>query len=144
MHYIYIFWVGSTMSYITEHTIAELVDRFYSKVRRDELIGPIFEAAIGEQWDAHLAKMRAFWSSVMLATRSYKGNPMMTHLQLPRLRREHFDRWLDLWRETAAEVCSEPGARAFVQRAEMIAERFLYAIDYHHQAAAMEASLQGV
>lgn len=112
----------------SEEQIAELVDTFYGRVRADLLIGPIFDAAIGDGWDLHLAKMKAFWSSVMLGSRTYKGSPMITHLGLPKLSREHFERWLALWRETAAEVCGEPAASLFVQKAETIAERFLHAI----------------
>src|SRR5215469_14250958 len=47
---------------------------------------------------AHLALLKTFWSSVLLATRSYKGDPMMTHLQLP-LEEAHFQRWLALFAE---------------------------------------------
>jgi hemoglobin len=104
------------------------VDNFYAKVRADSLIGPIFDTAIGDAWGPHLAKMKAFWSSVMLGSRTYKGNPMMTHLGLPRLSREHFERWLDLWRQSAPEVCDPEAAELFVHKAEMIAERFLYSI----------------
>jgi hemoglobin len=113
---------------VTEQQISELVDRFYDRVRADALLGPIFDRAIGNSWALHLAKMKAFWSSVMLASRAYKGNPMMTHLALPRLGREHFERWLELWRETVPEVCSEPAASVFVEKAEMIGDRLLSSI----------------
>lgn len=121
------------MDDISEEQIAELVDRFYARVRGDEMLGPIFEAAIGDHWEPHLAKMRAFWSSVMLAARTYKGNPMVAHLNLPRLTREHFDRWLEMWRQTTGELCSEPAAAQFVGKAEMIADRLLGTISLYHQ-----------
>jgi hemoglobin len=116
------------MSAVTEQQIAQLVDDFYGKIRSDDLLGPIFADAIGEDWGPHLAKMRAFWSTVMLASGTYKGNPMMAHLGLPRLTRGHFDRWLEMWRATTSEVCPGPAADLFVEKAEMIAERLLYAI----------------
>jgi hemoglobin len=87
---------------ITEDSIAELVDSFYSRIRGDQALGPIFADAIGDDWGPHLDKMRRFWSSVVLATRTYKGNPMMSHLQLPRLTQEDFAQWLQLWTETVA------------------------------------------
>ena len=128
----------------SEEQISDLVDTFYTKVRADSLIGPIFDEAIGDGWDEHLVKIKSFWASVMLGARSYKGNPMMTHLNLPKLSRGHFDRWLDLWRETAAEICEEDIAALFVQKAEMIAERFLHAIilywDAVHQPAASQTA----
>jgi len=117
---------------VNEENIAALVDAFYGKVRDDQLLGPIFAEAIGNDWGPHLAKMKAFWASVLLASRTYKGNPMIAHLQLPRLRRDHFARWLRLWQETASEVCSEEAASLFVQRAEMIGDRLLQAISMYH------------
>ena len=90
------------LEHITEDGIAMLVDRFYAKVRRDPMIGPLFNAAI-DDWDAHLAPLRAFWSSVMLTTGRYKGNPMGAHLKHP-IRPEFFTRWLELWGETADEL----------------------------------------
>lgn len=128
------------MAPVTEEQIAELVDSFYGRVRGDVVLGPIFASAIGENWDPHLTKMRAFWSSVMLASRTYKGNPMVAHLNLPRLTREHFEQWLALWRETAREVCVEPLASAFVHKAEMIAERLLHTICLYHDSAVDSAN----
>ena len=124
---------------VTEDCIAELVDSFYGKVRDDQLLGPIFSGAIGTEWEPHLEKMRAFWASVLLASRIYKGNPMIAHLQLPRLTPQHFERWLQLWRETTSGLCSQAVAALFVQRAEMIAERFLHAISTYHDAVRQEA-----
>jgi hemoglobin len=68
-------------SEVTEPAIAVLVDQFYDRVRRDPMIGPVFEAAI-DDWGEHLAKLSAFWSSVMLTSGSYKGNPMAVHMKL--------------------------------------------------------------
>lgn len=109
---------------MNESDIGRLVDSFYAKVRQDDMLGPIFANAVGDGWDLHLATMRTFWSSVMLGSASYKGNPMAAHLRLPRLTPLHFERWLQVWRETAAEVCGDQGV-LFVQRAEAIAGRLL-------------------
>ena len=127
---------------LSEEQIAELVDRFYARVRGDELLGPIFEAAIGDEWVPHLAKMRAFWSSVMLASRTYKGNPMMAHLNLPRLTEVHFNRWLEIWAQTAPEICPEPIASQFICKAEMIAERLLGTISLYHRPPAMSSNVE--
>ena len=118
---------------INEQSIADMVDTFYGAIRRDPLLGPIFAEAIGDNWTPHLVKMKDFWSSVLLASRTYKGNPMITHLELPRLRENHFEHWLELWRETAAALCSPALAEAFVERAEMIGARLLYAISQYHE-----------
>lgn len=65
---------------ITEEALAALVGAFYAKVRRDPLIGPVFNRAI-EDWDEHLPKLQSFWSSVMLGTGRYKGRPMPAHVK---------------------------------------------------------------
>ncbi len=122
------------MQTTTEPEIAELVDNFYGKIRTDLVLGPIFASVIGDDWGPHLQKMKNFWSTVMLASRTYKGNPMMAHLNLPRLSRAHFDRWLQLWRETTAEICGEPAASLFVEKAEMIGDRLLHAISAYRDS----------
>jgi hemoglobin len=77
---------------ISEAQISALVDAFYAKVRQDPEIGPIFNAIV-DDWPYHLALLKDFWSSVLLATGRYKGNPMMRHFQLG-LDPQHFERWL--------------------------------------------------
>ena len=106
---------------IDEAIIRSLVHGFYAKVRDDAKIGPIFNRVIGGDWDQHLAKMCDFWSSVMLITGSYKGNPMVAHMRLKMVRPEHFERWLALFNETATELCDPEVAACFVAKAENIA-----------------------
>lgn len=124
---------------VNEDSIAEMVDTFYLAVRRDPLLGPIFAGVIGDLWTPHLLKMKAFWSSVLLASGTYKGNPMIAHLKLPLLTARHFERWLELWRATAAALCSQELAQVFVQRAESIGGNLLSAISQYHSPAIREA-----
>jgi len=106
---------------ITEEMIRELVIRFYGRVREDALLGPVF--AIVQNWDEHLAKLADFWSSVVLMSGRYHGSPMRAHLPL-NLVGEHFDRWLDLFEQTAREVCPPAAAALFVDKARRIADSF--------------------
>jgi len=105
---------------IDEAMIAGLVGAFYDKVRVDPLLGPVFDARISD-WGPHLQQMRLFWSSVALMSGAYHGRPMPKHLPLP-VDARHFDRWLELFRETAREVCPPAAADHFIERAERIAE----------------------
>lgn len=104
---------------ITEAMIEHLVHGFYAKVRSDAVLGPIFDARIAD-WEPHLARMCAFWSSVALMTGRYHGTPMARHLPLP-VDGGHFDRWLALFEETAREVCPPEAEAHFVERARRIA-----------------------
>jgi hemoglobin len=105
---------------IDEAMIDALVEGFYAKVRSDALIGPIFAERITD-WAPHLAQMKLFWSSVALATGRYQGRPMPKHLPLP-IDARHFDRWLELFSETARELCPPPAADHFIGRARQIAQ----------------------
>jgi hemoglobin len=120
---------------ITEAEIGILVDTFYDKVRRDSDIGPIFNAIVGD-WPHHLATLKDFWSTVLLTTGRYKGDPMMTHLQLP-LDPEHFKRWLALFAETANEVLSPAAAAAVILKSQRIAENFKAGIAYQKERNAI-------
>lgn len=111
---------------IDEAMIARLVDGFYDRVRSDALIGPVFAARVSD-WGPHLAQMKRFWSSVALTTGAYEGRPMPKHLPLP-IDGRHFDRWLELFRDTARDVCPPAAADHFISRAERIAESFELAI----------------
>lgn len=77
--------------------IAAVVDQFYARMRHDPILGPVFNGAITD-WDEHLQKLADFWSSVMLRSGRYKGNPVAAHLrQAGVITPEMFDRWLSLW-----------------------------------------------
>ena len=130
----------STPSLPSEEQIKELVDCFYSRVRGDDLLGPVFAAAIGENWGEHLVKMSDFWSTVVLASRRYKGNPMQVHIELPRLNQSHFERWLSLWRITTSELLGETHAGIFISKAEFMAERLLSAVDLYHDSLSAPAA----
>jgi hemoglobin len=105
---------------IDERMIAQLERSFYKSARRDPVIGPIFERHVAD-WDAHLARMCDFWSSVALMSGRYHGQPMAAHLPLP-IEAAHFGRWLELFSATAREACPPTAAAHFVARAERIAE----------------------
>lgn len=111
---------------IDEAMIDRLVRDFYGKVRRDPMLGPIFEARV-ENWEQHFLTLGAFWSSVTLGTGAYSGTPMQKHIGLP-VDSRHFDRWLRLFGETAIETCPSDAARLFLERAMRIAESLELAI----------------
>ena len=115
---------------INEPMIERLVRTFYAKVREDALLGPIFEARIHD-WEPHLQRMCAFWSSVALMSGRYHGSPMTKHLPLP-VDAAHFDRWLALFEDAAREVCPPEAQMHFVERARRIAESLELGIAGRH------------
>jgi len=105
---------------IDEAMIERLVRGFYARVQDDPLLGPVFAARIRD-WEPHLQRMCAFWSSVALMSGRYHGQPMRVHAPLP-IDAEHFDRWLALFEKAAHELCPPAAATHFIERARRIAE----------------------
>jgi hemoglobin len=114
---------------VTEDSIAMLIDRFYGAIRRDPVLGPVFENAIAEDaWPKHLATMRRFWSSVMLTSGQYSGNPVAVHRAVEGLERPMFERWLALFEATAADLFAPDQAALFADKANRIATSLQLAI----------------
>jgi hemoglobin len=86
--------------------IVRLVGAFYTKVRKDSLLGDIFNYHIAsDEWPAHLSKLSDFWEGHLLQGSSFRGNPVQKHIKVDQqlkhtMNKEHFDRWLALWSET--------------------------------------------
>jgi len=107
---------------LDEAGLARLVGAFYARVRADPALGPIFNDAIHD-WPEHLEKLAAFWSSVMLTSGRYKGQPVPAHVRhKSRITPALFDRWLALWAETSDELMVPQAAAALQVRAARIAE----------------------
>ncbi|GHC47139.1 group III truncated hemoglobin [Neogemmobacter tilapiae] len=120
---------------LDEALLREVVHGFYTKVRADALLGPIFAERI-QDWEPHLARMVDFWSSVALMTGRYHGTPMAMHVNLP-VAQGHFERWLELFRETARALCPAQGAAHLIERAERIAQSLHMGIADHRQFMTM-------
>ncbi|HEX6958735.1 MAG TPA: group III truncated hemoglobin [Ferrovibrio sp.] len=120
---------------VDEAMIKDVVHSFYGRIRADEVLGPIFDGVIGDNWDHHLAKMCDFWSSVLLMTGRYAGRPMPAHVKIDvgggeGLADAHFARWLGLFRQTVAERCPPAAAALFEDRAQRIAASLLMGVKF--------------
>ncbi len=116
-------------SEVNDESIRRLVDEFYARVRDDAALGPVFTNAI-DDWDTHLATMRDFWSSVMLTSGRYKGNPVMKHRQVEGISYDLFKRWLALFEETTDFLFEPAPAAIFNAKAARIAESLRLALFY--------------
>jgi hemoglobin len=106
---------------LTEEQLTDVVGWFYARVRKDPLLGPVFDDAVHD-WNRHLHKLVAFWASVMNGAGRYHGSPTQAHAaHADRIKPEMFDRWLALWRETTSEVLPAPAATAMQDRAARMA-----------------------
>lgn len=101
-----------------------LVNTFYKSIRKDDLLGPIFNSQIKkEQWPPHLEKLTDFWVTALLGDVCFKGNPTMTHRKVDinlnyTIDKKHFEKWVNLWHLTIDSLF----VGALANRAKMASE----------------------
>ena len=119
---------------IDEPGLARLVDAFYARIRADAELGPIFNDTISD-WPEHLEKLTAFWSSIMLTSGRYKGQPVPAHMKhRERITPALFERWLALWADTTNELMALDDAAALQAKATRIAESLKLAMFFRLDA----------
>jgi hemoglobin len=106
-----------------EADVRLLVDAFYAGIREDALLNPIFNDVAQVDWAHHLPKMYAFWNGLIFGQPGYVGQPFAAHVQLP-VGREHFTRWLQLFRDTVDRHFIGAGAKRAKDAAASIAHTF--------------------
>lgn len=104
----------------TEEDVKLMVGSFYTKVRQDETLSPIFNEAIKGDWEEHLQIMYEFWNTMLLYTRQYLKDPLTKHINLT-IEPRHFERWLQLFEATVDEHFVGYNANAAKIRAANIA-----------------------
>lgn len=106
---------------ITEEQISEMVEAFYTQIREDETLAPIFANNIQKSWPEHLDRMKVFWRSVLLKTGEYKGQPVPIHQKIDGLTEGNFELWLNLFSRTAYSVFHTDAAPLVLGAAKNIA-----------------------
>jgi len=101
-----------------------MVNNFYEKVKPDETIGYFFSQVAGIDWEKHLPVMYNFWENIIFHVGGYTGNPMKHHMDLHQkspMKKEHFNRWIELFNETVDELFEGEKAEQVKVRALSIA-----------------------
>jgi hemoglobin len=115
--------ISMTSHELSEAQIGALLDLFYTRLRADPQLGPVFASAIADdEWPAHMAVIQDFWSAVMLKSGRYKGNPFEVHKAVAGISPELFARWLTLFDEACREMLAPDLAAAMHGRAVQIAD----------------------
>jgi hemoglobin len=108
-----------------------LVDTFYNKLSKSELLKDIFFDRLGpDNWQPHLERIYDFWETVLLGATSYVGQSFAPHATM-NLHKAHFDEWLLLFTETTDELFVGEVADDAKKRANTMAILFLSKIDYN-------------
>jgi hemoglobin len=110
---------------ILKEDIKLMVDSFYEKVNRDELLSPVFNMEAEVNWESHLPKMYSFWGTQLIGTQDYTGRPFPPHMEL-KIAPLHFERWLKLFIENINEHFEGPTADLAIYKAKNIASVFQY------------------
>lgn len=116
----------------TSEDIELLINTFYEKVRANKKIGYIFNDIAKVDWEHHLPVMYSFWSSMLLGSSTYSGNPMVKHIALSKiatLGENEFDEWLRLFSETLNDLFQGQKADEAKMRANSIAKLMQFKID---------------
>lgn len=115
---------------ITRENIETMVMGFYSRVLKDDLVGPYFIHELGDDmdnryWKPHLKLLINFWASIVLGDSSYSRNPLGPHTLMDDLSPEVFERWLKLFFEILDEIYEPQIADIFKERSRIIAGDFM-------------------
>ncbi len=110
--------------------IEEMVRQFYEAVLKDDILAPIFNKSLGDdlnnaKWHEHLNTLYKFWDLMMTGKRGYGGDPFPPHAFIGPLNREHFTRWLELFKKTVNELFIPEIATKFYLKADRLAEQFI-------------------
>lgn len=112
--------------------IEKLVDTFYLKIQKDEVIGFFFNDVAKVDWSIHLPKMYSFWETLLFGRVSYKGNPMAAHFpinEIEAMEKHHFEHWLKLWTETVGELFEGETAELAIYKANNISQLMAYKME---------------
>lgn len=102
-----------------------LVNKFYEQILNDDLIGIFFNEIVKMDLKVHIPVMYDFWETALLGNISYKGNPMLKHIELndkKKIKPEHFERWLFTWQKTIRENFKGATAEEAIKKANSIVE----------------------
>jgi hemoglobin len=101
--------------------IIRVVRSFYSAVRDDPVLGPVFGGHVAD-WPSHEDKIVLFWRNAILGERCYSGNPMQVHLKAKSVDPDHFAGWLTLFDEVLQRELPQTSAQAWSALAHRIGQ----------------------
>ena len=105
-----------------DEDLIKFIEAFYTEIRQDELLGPIFNEMI-TNWDKHIRKIAVFWKSHLKEPGLYKGNPLEIHRRLHSkspFTEEQFVRWLGLFEQVAKDYFVGDDLKSIKQKSCMI------------------------
>ena len=108
----------------TREDITRLIVQFYEQVKKDSIIGFIFNDVVIMNWEVHIPVIVDFWETILLDNPVYKKNAMEVHYDLNKkipLQQKHFSQWLLLFYTTVDNLYTGKIATLAKTRAKSIA-----------------------
>lgn len=109
-----------------------MVDTFYSRIREDEVLGPIFNDKLEDRWAQHLEKMYRFWQTILHDEHTYNGAPFPPHATMP-INESHFTLWVKIFSNTVNDLFEGPIAEEAKKRGALMAAIFNSKIEHFNQ-----------
>ncbi|SFV64938.1 Truncated hemoglobins [hydrothermal vent metagenome] len=111
-------------------SIEKMVRHFYAVLIEDDLVGPYFIRALGDdlsndKWYEHFQTLNKFWLMMMTGEKGYMGDPFLPHVFIGQLYPETFERWLKLFKEVISEFFVPEIADKFYRKAEILSAQFI-------------------
>jgi len=108
----------------TREDITKLIIQFYEQVKKDSIIGFIFNDVVNMNWEVHIPVIVDFWETILLDNPVYKKNAMEVHYDLNKkiaLQQKHFSQWLLLFYTSVDNLYTGKTATLAKTRAKSIA-----------------------
>lgn len=116
---------------IDRESLRTLMTVFYEKAVEDDVLAPFFIDELGddledEEWVEHVELLADFWLAILLGEDTYYGNFIGAHAKMPHIKKETYDRWLELFVVTADEVYTPDVATIFKKKGKQLVQQFLH------------------
>jgi hemoglobin len=100
-----------------------MVNTFYERIQKNEVLGPIFEEKVNGLWPEHLEKMYRFWQTILLGEHTYNGAPFPPHARMP-IDESHFVIWVKTFTTTVDDLFFGDVAEEAKKRGTLMAALF--------------------
>lgn len=107
----------------TIEDIQLMVNTFYERIQKNEVLGPIFEEKVHGRWPEHLEKMVCFWQTILLGEHTYNGTPFPPHARMP-IDESHFIIWVKTFTTTVDDLFLGDVAEEAKKRGTLMAALF--------------------
>lgn len=119
----------SKYTQITKENLKEFVNKFYTTILKDDVVGPFFIERLGddmsnEKWTLHLNTLNEFWSTMILRDGNYYGAPFPPHVTMD-LKRETFYSWLTIFNDVLDEMYEPTATMQMKDAGSTIANNFI-------------------